>query len=176
MSQDLPATTDELRRVASLAALPDADLVALLEHGTTLAYSDGATLFQEGDDADVLYFIVEGSVRVHGPRVGGGRVEFALLAPGSILGEMGMLIRRKRGSAASALGHVRVLRIGHDALMSDFESGARYALSLLHGMAVTLAQRLDASNRRVSLREGQSRPSGTDLDAFRRTILEDWSL
>jgi CRP-like cAMP-binding protein len=176
MPLDLPATSDELRRVTALSTLTDAHLSALLEHGTTLAYADGATLFQEGDDADVLYFIVEGSVRVHGPRTGGGRIEFALLGPGSILGEMGMLIRRKRGSAASALGRVRVLRIGHEVLMGDYESGARYALSLLHGMAVTLAQRLDASNRRVSLREDASRPAGTDLDAFRRTILEEWAL
>jgi len=176
MSNTPTATTDELRCIPSLAELSDADLAPLLENGTVGRYNDGMTLFEEGDPVRALFILLSGSLRIHRPLPGGGRTELAVLPAGTVAGEVGLLTRKQRLSAASALGTLRVLAIPRDRLVKDYRSGERYALSLLLGVAITLAQRLDASNQRVSNSEADCRPRGTDLESFKRTILEEWSL
>ena len=174
MAQDRPATPEEIRRIPSLANLADEELDTLLEATETLAFDDGASLFEEGDPADALYFVVQGSVRIHKSAAGGGRMEIAVLPAGSIFGELGLLLRRKRTGAVSALGEVRVLRMPRTALIEHYRCGERYALALLLGVAITLAQRLETSNLRVSANRQRAR--GSDLESFKRTILEEWAL
>lgn len=176
MSNAPTATADELRCIPSLAELSDSDLAPLMENGATRSLNDGMTLFQEGDPVSGLFFLLDGSIRIHRPLPGGGRTELAVLPAGTIVGEVGLLTRKLRLSAASALGALRVFEVERKQLVEDYRAGERYALSLLLGVAVTLAQRLDASNQRVSNSEADNQPRGTDLESFKRTILEEWSL
>ena len=83
----------------------DEDLEQLDREVTTSVAAVGTTLFEEGDPADGIAAIVEGSVEV----VTGGRV-IATPGPGALLGELPVFLpRASRTATARASSPVRMV-------------------------------------------------------------------
>ena len=54
-----------LQKTELFAELPEAELKAISQIANEVAYPAGAMLFEEGDEGDSLYLIVDGKVRHH---------------------------------------------------------------------------------------------------------------
>ena len=176
MEQRTELSKDELRHlVPALRSLSDEDLDPFLAMAEVRDVQDGEELFHEGKEAHALYFVLEGSVRISRDLPSGQPVDLALLERGSIIGEVALLAGSRRTATASAAGHVRTLRVPGEKLYADYRAGTRYSLVLLMAVARLLAERLEAMNTRVAglLTE---RTRGTDLDVFRKKILQDWTI
>ena len=79
-------------------------------------FADGDVLFEQGAMAHDLFVIEEGSVEVSRD----GRA-VAMLGPGDVVGEMGLLKLERRWASAVAAGHVRAVALGADDLASMSE-------------------------------------------------------
>jgi NTE family protein len=67
----------------------------------------GALLFEAGDSADAVYFVVSGCLGVHGP---GGEL-VGRIAAGETVGEMGLIVARPRTATVRALRDSELARL-----------------------------------------------------------------
>ncbi len=99
-------TLDEVslkRAVRSFIAssIPEDELDYLVQSAVIKQYDAGATLFNEGDEADGLYLIRRGSVTVS--RILGGReIVLSYVAAGNYVGEMALLSGAPRSATVKA--------------------------------------------------------------------------
>ncbi len=111
---DLEQTAAELeaeerfRQVSALdffRGFPVVEVSEIVRTGAWESYVDGGTVVAEGEQIDVFYVIVAGSVRV----IKQG-VHIMSLQAGDCFGEMGYLAKAKRTATVQAAGTVHVLR------------------------------------------------------------------
>ena len=98
-----------LKRFAPFAELSDAECEDLAELLEPRALSPGETLFAEGDDADALVLVTEGSLELSSRRASGSWEAHA----GSVVGGLSLLAVGARETAAAAGSRpvaVRLLR------------------------------------------------------------------
>lgn len=111
----------------------------------TRRFAAGQTIFSEGDASDVAYVIRSGRAEVL-KETPEGQLRLAVLGPGDVLGEMGLLDERPRSATAVAL----------DAVVADSVSPTEFVRQLLHEPAKSmrllsaLFERLRAMNRLLS--------------------------
>jgi CRP-like cAMP-binding protein len=106
------------------------DLAAVVREET---HAPGVTVLREGDYADCMYMIVEGSVDT---RI--GETTLRELEAGEFFGEMGLLEGDLRSASIVTRNQVRLLRLGRDDLLRLMEE--------MPGIAIAICQTL---SRRV---------------------------
>lgn len=89
-------TTAELDRVKQLAE--------------PVACATNARIINEGDEADCIYFVAEGYVKVYINRFASTQ-ELSWIGPGQYFGEMGVLNNQKRSASIVAATDCRLLRV-----------------------------------------------------------------
>jgi CRP-like cAMP-binding protein len=130
-----------VRKALLLAASPlfrsldEPTLISLAESAGTSRFPAGEPLIARGDDADAIFLLAAGRVRVD---YRGGSVE---LGPGEIIGELSAIDGGKRGSDVTALEPTEALRVERD----DFLDLLADQPALVRHMAETLAARLAKS-------------------------------
>lgn len=107
---------ERLRRLPLFGELDHHDLSQLLRWVHEVEFADGDLLFEQGAMPHELYVVEQGSVEVSRD---GRRV--AVLGPGEVVGEMGLLNLERRWATVIASGHVRVVALGADDLASMSE-------------------------------------------------------
>jgi CRP-like cAMP-binding protein len=123
-----------LRLVSPFASLTAAELAELARVMQPLERAAGEVLWREGDPADGLHVIVDGSVTVSLRQPGGGRIELATVGPGNALGEVALLDGGTRSAGAHAARPVRLL------FLSRADFGA--LTSRRHPMAFAVRRRI----------------------------------
>jgi CRP-like cAMP-binding protein len=83
-------------------------LARVAEATRIVNFSAGQCLFRQSDEADGLYIIAEGLVRIHLGHVDGRELTLALLEPGDVIGEIALLDGRPRTATATALEPTRM--------------------------------------------------------------------
>ena len=138
----------EIDLFEGLGALHLAHLHSIVQE-RTLKY--GEVLFEEGDDGNEIYVVVEGSVRISKMVPGIGEEALAILRPGSYFGEM-EFINRDLNRAARALAHeqTRLFAIPYADLDTLLGTDRDLALAVQANMLKTLAARLRATNDKVT--------------------------
>lgn len=130
-------------------------LEAVALHAELLRYDPGEALARQGDASDAFLLLVEGGATVVRD---GGEAEsldgspplvLARISPPDSIGEMGVLLKQPRSASVYAAGGAIVLR---------FRSAEFHDMVLQHPyfglvMCRTLAERLNATSRRVPLPE-----------------------
>jgi CRP-like cAMP-binding protein len=165
--------------VPALAPLTDDEVRPLLEKGEFRTYADGESVFAEGQPARALYFLLDGEVRIHRRGSMAPGLDLATLSRGAIFGEVALLARTERTASATALGRVTALRVVGEGLYADYRDGKRHSLVILLAVSRLLAERLEAMNGRlVEALAGRERDGGrgTEIDSFRRKMLQDWTV
>ncbi len=122
-----------LRAVPLFAEATAADLAALAEASTEIEVPTGRTLVRQGDPANGLFVVVEGTVHV----TRDGEV-IARLGPGEWFGELAVLDRGERLASVIADTPVRALALA----AWDAERLLLERPGLALGVARTLASRL----------------------------------
>ena len=105
----------ELRRVEVLAGLTDEQLEWLASHGQVMQFGPGEMVFREGDPADSMFFILEGSIDLL-IGVGGQMVPTFVQYAGEVTGLLpfSRMVKYTGAGRASARGPLRILRIHKD--------------------------------------------------------------
>jgi len=116
---------------------------ALLGAAEHLIRGPGECLFEEGDEPDALYLILDGEIEVSRVAPDGQTVTLARIGPGDCLGEMGVFDGQKRSASARTVGQVRLARIPAPAVLTTVGSQpGNTVIQLLH----TLSARLRKAN------------------------------
>src|SRR3954453_22924627 len=86
-----------------LEGVPLSQRTALAESGNVHHYRAGAFVFMAGDISDEVCCVVDGRVQIESTREDGHTMLRAVLAPGQVFGELGVLAGIPRTGSALAL-------------------------------------------------------------------------
>lgn len=103
-------------------------------------------LFRQGDQADSLYIIASGRLRVSALDRAGHEKVLAFLGAGEIVGEMGLLSGGARSATVTATSDARLLRLRK----RDFDDLSVRNPEAMRDLARAVARRKDASRQRAS--------------------------
>jgi CRP-like cAMP-binding protein len=124
-----------LERVPTLRLLGTAPLRMLAIGSEQRDFVRGDILFNQGDDADAGFVVQRGAFRVDD---GAGAEMIA--GPGTLIGELALVVPMKRPSSAVALEHSSVIRIARSLFQRVLESDPAAALRLRDEFAVRASQ------------------------------------
>src|SRR3954451_13379223 len=130
--------------VAALASTPMLEGVplerraALAETGTLRHYRAGAFVFIEGDPSDTVDCVVDGRMQIESSREDGKTMLRAVLGPGQLFGELGVLADIPRTASALALDDCAVW----GAQVRDFMAFLRDVPSASQALLRALAQQV----------------------------------
>lgn len=129
-----------LKGVDLFTQIPAHELSPIAEISDEVHYAKGQSIFQEGEEGDALYVIVEGSVKVH-------RADafLAALGEGQFFGEMAILDAEPRSASVTAESSLVLLRISR----ADFSELLDEKPEISRGILLVLTRRLRAANRHV---------------------------
>jgi CRP/FNR family transcriptional regulator, cyclic AMP receptor protein len=146
-------TADLLRIPQTLLPLAPDEAAQVVAQMGLVAFGPGATVLREGDgaQADYLLLILEGEVEV--ATRGGGPIEMpiAVLAAGSVIGEMSLFDGEPRSATCVARSHVLAAALTRPALERLIDAHPRTAAKLLMGLAQRLAERLRALGEQLQI-------------------------
>jgi CRP/FNR family cyclic AMP-dependent transcriptional regulator len=135
-----------LRRVPIFAEIEPSKLKLLAFMSERIGFDPGKRVVQQGDLADAAYLIIDGHAEVI-LETAAGPVVVATLGANEIVGEMGILGDVPRNATVRAKDRLIVLRISKDPFMRMVREFPTMAVSIMR----ELAQRLDATNRQLSV-------------------------
>jgi MFS family permease len=130
-------------RLGIFAAAPQAVLERLAAASTEVAFPAGTAIVREGDAADALYVLVDGTAEVtaHGETAAGGERTLRTMTAGSYFGEIGLLEGIPRTATVTAAQDCRCYRIDGEAFVQALTAtppapalieGVRSRLALTH--------------------------------------------
>jgi CRP-like cAMP-binding protein len=123
-----------LERVPTLRLLGDTALRMVAIGSEQRDFERGDTLFNAGDDADAGYIVQRGAFRIED---GGAEI---VVGPGSLIGELALIVAMKRPSTAIALERSSVIRVSRSLFQRVLESDPAAARRLRDEMATRTSQ------------------------------------
>ena len=124
-----------LKAFALFADLSDAERDEIAELLEERRLSPGETLFQEGDEADALALVVDGSVELSSRRAS----EKAVLGGGSMLGSLALLAVGSRQATAIGAERASVLLLRREDFLRLAEDSPRTACRIVTAIAADAA-------------------------------------
>jgi len=115
-------------------------------------YPSKTAIIRPGDDANTLYYVMEGSLTVMSEDDEGRELILAYLNPGDFIGEMGLFMDSERREVmVRSRTTVELAEIGYDRLLAMFETTLKEECpKLLFAIGAQLTQRLLQTSRKVS--------------------------
>jgi CRP-like cAMP-binding protein len=159
-----------IRTVCPFRLVDDADLDQLGRETAVSEAAAGSTLFEEGDPADGVAAILDGSVEI----LKHGRV-LATLGPGSVLGELSIFVpSATRTATARTSSAVRMITWRADDVHGRLARHERLATAIVADMAFVLAERLDRRTQDVValLKVAGTRLPVSELERFRSRAVQ----
>ena len=123
-----------LERVPTLRLLGTAALRMLAIGSEQRDYSNGDYLFNAGDEADAGYIVQRGAIRVED-----GDAE-VIAGPGSLIGELALIVAMRRPSSAVAIENSTVIRVARSLFQRVLESDPAAARRLRDELATRTSQ------------------------------------
>jgi CRP-like cAMP-binding protein len=175
----------DIEVLQSMDADARARLAAVLEEKN---YTDGQTIFAEGDPGDSMYFLVSGRIRVEksAQTAGGANTILAVLEPGDYFGEMALLDQKPRSAAAVAAGDVKILRLSKASFDELQRTNSAAGMSVLYAMIRTSSDRIRRLSAQLVVYDevGKAIGEAPDLQTLLDVILQqlasattaDWGL
>ncbi|CAN5194512.1 Crp/Fnr family transcriptional regulator [soil metagenome] len=131
-------TDDVLRQAPLFSGLDDEAAASLDATMPATNIRRGDVLFNEGDDGDQLYVVLEGKIKLGRTSPDGRENLLAILGPGQMFGELSLFDPGPRSATATAVTDVSLKSLGHDALMPVLREHPDVARALLHQLASRL--------------------------------------
>lgn len=120
-----------------LKGLGKADVRRLLREATKAVFGTGEVVYNEGDQGQCLYVVLQGRFEVY-RQVNGRHAELGHVLPGEHFGEISLLRQSERTATIRALTESTALRFTKEALLSDPD----IAVQIMKNMTRMLANRL----------------------------------
>jgi len=127
-----------LARNPVFAVLSQECRARLATSGALVSLDAGAPLFITGDTADAAYVVLLGEVEIVAPAEDGRDVWLAVLGPGELVGEMGVLDGGARSADVRAVSRAELWRLARHSVIETLRDEPSAALELLALMAQRL--------------------------------------
>jgi small-conductance mechanosensitive channel/CRP-like cAMP-binding protein len=141
---------------------------------TPFPFADRDVVFKAGDEADSLYLLAEGDVRVVGEDKDGKRFDLARLSAPTYFGEMGLLLGQPRTATVVAEGEALCYRLDKDGF--DDVLHARPELAEILGRVLARRQAENDATVKALDTEARARQSGSRATEFMRRIQQFFGL
>ena len=141
----MKVSTTVLRNVPLFAGFTDEQLAMLAAVITRRGVPRGAMLMAEGDPTDSLYIIISGRLKVMMGEADGKEVILALLGPGEIVGEMGLIDDSPRSATVIAIEPSELLSISKREFRKCLAENFDMAMGVMRG----LVRRLREADRKI---------------------------
>src|SRR5215207_3898757 len=129
-----PMARAALARGSLFAHATSDDLDDVLEIAEDVSFGTGQVIFEQGDQRDGMFLILEGEVQID---VGG---RFHRLRAGEFFGEMALLVPDTRLATVRAMDPVRALQISSGAFESFLLEHPRVAIGMLKALSLRLRE------------------------------------
>ena len=140
-----------LLRVPLLQGLTRLQLTEIARQAERIVFRAGTEITKAGASGDAAFLIISGPAERLSPGESDGQPEW--IEPGSLLGEMAMLIEHEYGSTVVARGLVRALKLTRTALHAQMLNDPTLADHFVHQIALRLtsiASELGSINRALA--------------------------
>lgn len=134
-----------LHSVALFAGLTEGAFEALAELATEKRYPKGAIIISEGDDAQSVYIVASGKVKIYLVSETGRELVLEQCGPGEYFGEIALLDDAPRSASVTVLEPCELLAVSRQA----FQSLVASRPELAEGVIEQLAQRVRVLTNRV---------------------------
>jgi len=127
-----------------LRGVSEEEAELILRDGYDVYFSPGEVVFREGEEAQGLYLIASGTIRLSatGPN---GETIIATVGAGDVLGELGVLDGERRSARAIAIGMCCAFFVPAEPFLDILESSPAVCLRLM----AMLTKRLRYANGRL---------------------------
>lgn len=139
-----------LQTVPLFAKLEERNLADLAQASSMSELAEGEVLFEEGDDAVDIMFVMSGSIRLTCDMGPGPDIVVGYLEKGDILGEMAVIDPAPRSASACAAQPAVVLHVPAEAFNAFLAQGHPVAQALLSGVRTMMTQRIRTLNERIA--------------------------
>ncbi|MEH2473068.1 CRP-like cAMP-binding protein [Nitrobacteraceae bacterium AZCC 2161] len=126
-----------LERVPTLRLLGTAALRVLAIGSEQQEFARGSVLFRLGDDADCGYVVQRGAFRIS---LDDGSDYEVIAGPGTLIGELALMVAMQRPSTAISLEYSTIIRISRSLFQRVLESDPAAARRLRDDMATRVSQ------------------------------------
>ncbi len=149
--------------------LTDSEVRELIETCRLHDYEADELLFEQGDDADSLLIIGDGTLEVVGQSAVGEKVVLAELPPGTVVGEMSLIEGGTRSATVRSLTDSRIFKLSHETFHEMRSQQKPTAYKIILGLAATVGRRRRETDERV--REVFDDPA-SHIDSFESQLNE----
>lgn len=145
MSINKAREIEALRRVPLFAALPPEQVALLANYCVTRQYPKGMMVLAEGAEADSLYFLLSGSVKVTMSDTEGEEVILAILKQGDFFGEMAIIDEHPRSANIVTLEPCEMVVMEKNEFLKGLSNNFDLTLQIMRG----LSKRLREADKRI---------------------------
>jgi CRP-like cAMP-binding protein len=139
-----------LRNVYLFKEMDRDEMDPILKSVTVQPLQKGDRVFSQDDEANALYIIKFGSVRILQKSGKGDNVEVSVLGTGSHFGELPLVDAGKRSATVEATEKTEVLRIDYSGLKQALQTNPMAAMKFYRALAHFLAGRLRVTTTDLS--------------------------
>lgn len=146
------ATQIVLQALQSLEFTKDLEpkeLEKLASIATYVTFSDGATIFREGDSSELVYLITEGEVSLFTKVPGHGQVTILTLGPGQLLGWSSLFPPQRKTAGALTNAPTRAIAINALQLLDLCQSDTELGYRIMWRVADIISGRLRAAREQL---------------------------
>ena len=120
-------------------------LDTLASIATYVTFSEGATIFREGDDSELVYVIQEGEVSLLTQVPGHNKVTILTIGPGQFLGWSSLFPPKKKTAGAQTNSPTRAIAINAQYLLDACKDDHDIGYEVMWRIAQVVSERLSAS-------------------------------
>ena len=132
--------------------LSDKQGESILQGGVVNSYSEGQTIFHEGETGEAMYLVLSGKVEIQ-VRNRSGLVEVVgRLKPGSIFGEGSLITSEPRSGTAIAVRDSYLIAFSRSSIETLIENHPKASALFLFRIMETLFLRLRSTTQKLSRR------------------------
>ncbi len=124
-----------LSEIHGLANLPQAALENIARSVRTQTYRSGEKLAERGQDADHVYFVISGHLRVLNYSSAGRMVRYAALGPGDFFGELAAIDGQPRSATVVAESDCEIAILAADQFQELITTQPGFAFALIQRLA-----------------------------------------
>jgi len=130
-----PADLHSLSRVPLFSGLTPGDMRRLLATSSIRNYSEQTTLFMEGEQADHLFVVMEGWVKLYRSCEDGKEVIITVTSPGESFAEAAIFDSTVYPVSATSVTDVRLLVVGAEAMLRELRENMDFTFNMLASMS-----------------------------------------
>jgi CRP-like cAMP-binding protein len=138
-----------LQNIEFTKELEKKQLDALASVATYVTFSEGATIFREGDASDLVYLIDSGEVELLTKVPGHGHVTILTLGPGQLLGWSSLFPPERKTASARTLSPTKAIAINATKMRELCQEDLSLGCHIMWRVAEIISQRLRAARAQL---------------------------